>query len=184
MNPLTNDASGFLSHLSIKFKLVLLAGFGALILMVTSVYLLWHQYQTSYDARKVAIRQSVEIAASIVDWAYKQETSGQLTRAQAQAMATKAVNDARYSGKEYFWINDMDVRMVTHPFKPELNGKDVSTVKDPDGNAVFVQFVEAVKKDGSGYLSYLWPKPGEDKPVEKVSFVTGFQPWGWVIGSG
>jgi methyl-accepting chemotaxis protein len=184
MNPLTNDASGFLSHLSIKFKLVLLAGFGALILMVTSVYLLWHQYQTSYDARKVAIRQSVEIAASIVDWAYKQETSGQLTRAQAQAMATKAVNDARYSGKEYFWINDMDVRLVTHPFKPELNGKDVSTVKDPDGNAVFVQFVEAVKKDGSGYLSYLWPKPGEDKPVEKVSFVTGFQPWGWVIGSG
>jgi methyl-accepting chemotaxis protein len=78
----------------------------------------------------------------------------------------------------------MDVRLITHPFKPELNGQDVSAVKDPDGNAVFVRFVDTVKKDGAGYLSYLWPKPGMDQPVEKVSYVSGFKPWGWVIGSG
>jgi methyl-accepting chemotaxis protein len=120
----------------------------------------------------------------MVDYAYQQEKSGALTRTQAQAMAIKAVNDARYAGKEYFWINDMDVRLITHPFRPDLNGKDVRGVKDPDGNAVFVRFVDTVRADGSGYLSYLWPKPGFDKPVEKVSFVTGFKPWGWVIGSG
>jgi methyl-accepting chemotaxis protein len=173
-----------LSQLSIKWKLALLAGFGAVVLVALSSLLLWMQYQRSYDARKASIQQSVEVVRSIVESTYQQEVAGQLSHEQAQALAVKTVNDARYSGKEYFWINDMDVRLITHPFKPELNGKDVSGVKDPDGNAVFVRFVDTVKKDGSGYLSYLWPKPGQDTPVEKVSYVSGFKPWGWVIGSG
>ena len=184
MNTHTHSTEGLLSKFSIKWKLAMLAGFGALVLILLSSVLLWLQYQSSYEARKVAIKQSVEVVTSIVESTYKQESAGQLSREQAQTLAIKAVNDARYAGKEYFWINDMDVRLITHPFKPELNGKDVSGVKDPDGNAVFVRFVDTVKKDGAGYLSYLWPKPGMDKPVEKVSYVTGFKPWGWVIGSG
>jgi methyl-accepting chemotaxis protein len=107
-----------------------------------------------------------------------------MKRDEAQKLAIKLINEARYSGKEYFWINDMDARMITHPIKPELNGKDVSTVKDPEGNAVFVRFVNEVRKNKSGFVSYLWPKPGQDTPVEKVSYVTGFEPWGWVLGSG
>ncbi len=174
----------FLSRWSIKWKLSALVGFGALVLMLTAAFLLWLQYQSSYDARKDSIRQSVEIATSIVASIQQREANGQLTREQAQSLAAKMVNDARYAGKEYFWINDMNVRLITHPFKPELNGKDVSDVKDPDGNAVFVRFVDTVARDGSGYLSYLWPKPGLDSPVEKVSYVQGFKPWGWVIGSG
>jgi methyl-accepting chemotaxis protein len=184
LNTYVQSSDGLLSKLSIKWKLALLAGFGAVALVALSVMLLWLQYQSSYEARKVSIKQSVEVVRSIVESTYQQEVTGQLSHQQAQALAIKAVNDARYAGQEYFWINDMDVRLVTHPFKPELNGKDVSGVKDPDGNAVFVRFVDAVKKDGAGYLSYLWPKPGQDKPVEKVSFVAGFKPWGWVIGSG
>ena len=159
-----NSADSFLRNWSIKLKLATLAAFSAVVLVVLASYFLWQQYQNSYEARK----QGVEIASSIVDWAYRQESSGALTRAQAQALALQQVNDARYSGKEYFWINDMDVRLLTHPFRPDLMGKDVSTVKDPDGNAVFVRFVDTVRKDGSGYLSYLWPKPGQEQPVFSV----------------
>ncbi len=179
---ITSD--GLLGRLSIKWKLALLAGFGAVVLVTLSSLLLWMQYQSSYEARKTSIRQSVEVMQSIVESTYQQEVAGLISHEQAQAQAIKAVNDARYSGKEYFWINDMNVRLITHPFKPELNGKDVSGVKDPEGNAVFVRFVDTVRKSESGYLSYLWPKPGLDKPVEKVSYVSGFKPWGWVIGSG
>ena len=171
-------------NLSIKLKLAALTTFSTVVLIALSSFFLWQQYQNSYESRKVAIKQSVEIASSIVASAHQQETSGRMDRDQAQATAIRAVNDARYAGKEYFWINDMNVRLITHPFRPDLNGKDVSTIKDPQGNAVFVQFVDTVRKSGTGYLSYLWPKPGQDQPVEKVSFVEGFAPWGWVIGSG
>ena len=44
-----------------------------------------------------------------------------------------------------------------------------------------------MKKNGAGFVYYLWPLPGAPKdaaPVQKVSYVKGFDAWGWVIGSG
>ena len=56
-------------------------------------------------------------------------------------------------------------------------------MKDPVGNALFVGFVDVVKKQGAGFYSYLWPKPGFEQPVPKISFVKGFPSWGWIIGT-
>ena len=30
----------------------------------------------------------------------------------------------------------------------------------------------------------MWPRPGADAPVPKLSYVKGFAPWGWIIGTG
>jgi len=43
--------------------------------------------------------------------------------------------------KDYFWINDMHPRMVIHPYRTDLNGKDLSDYQDPNGKRVFVEFV-------------------------------------------
>jgi diguanylate cyclase (GGDEF)-like protein/PAS domain S-box-containing protein len=90
----------------------------------------------------------------------------------------------RYDGSEYFWINDLQPRMVMHPVMPELDGKDLSDFTDPNGKRLFVEFVDTVRKSGAGFVEYLWPKPGLTQPVPKISYVKGFSPWGWVIGSG
>jgi methyl-accepting chemotaxis protein len=74
--------------------------------------------------------------------------------------------------------------MVMHPFKPEMDGKDLSEFADPNGKKLFVEFAETVKAKQAGFVYYLWPKPGMSRPVLKVSYVSGFGPWGWVIGSG
>ena len=78
----------------------------------------------------------------------------------------------------------MQPKMVMHPIKPELDGRDLSGIKDPDGNLLFVDFVNMVKSNSAGNVPYLWPKPGSENPVQKISYVKGFKPWGWVIGSG
>src|SRR5256885_12551343 len=57
-------------------------------------------------------------------------------------------------------------------------------MKDPNGLHLFVAFVDMVKKDGAGYVDYLWPKPGSADPEPKRSYVKGFAPWGWIMGSG
>ncbi|HYS89830.1 MAG TPA: methyl-accepting chemotaxis protein, partial [Bradyrhizobium sp.] len=49
---------------------------------------------------------------------------------------------------------------------------------------LFVDFVNVVSKDGAGFVPYEWPKPGFDKPQPKLSYVAGFAPWGWVLGTG
>ncbi len=78
----------------------------------------------------------------------------------------------------------MQPRMIAHPIKPELEGRDLGEVKDPTGKRLFADFVAVVKEKGEGFSDYMWPKPGADAPVPKISYVRGFAPWGWVIGTG
>jgi methyl-accepting chemotaxis protein len=129
-------------------------------------------------------RQIVEAAHGVLVHYEAEARAGRLTQAQAQAAAIAVVKTLRYEGSEYFWINDMHPRMVMHPIRPDLDGKDLADNKDPTGKRLFVAFVDTVRKDGAGFVDYMWPKPGASDPVEKVSYVKGFAPWGWIIGSG
>jgi Methyl-accepting chemotaxis protein len=114
------------------------------------------------------------------------EKAGSLTRPEAQKRSLDMIQAMRYQDGNYLWVNDMQPRMVIHPTKPEMNGKDLSDFKDKNGIALFVEAVKTVRGHGSGYISYAWPKPGMDpnQAVPKLSFVKGFEPWGWVIGTG
>lgn len=134
-------------------------------------------------SRQDATRQHVEVAYGVLKWAHEQELAG-TSRENAQAMARKAISVMRYDQNEYFWINDMHPRVVMHPTKPELDGKDVGDVKDPNGLRLFSAFVDVVRKEGKGLVAYQWPRPGADEPVDKISYIIGFEPWGWVVGSG
>ena len=173
-----------LRRISVDNKLRLLTLLPLMILMAVAGFSLWRSYEDSVADRQTATRQTVEAASAIVQWAYSLETSGEVPRAKAQQMALAALKQARYSGKEYFWVNDMTPKMVMHPIEPELDGQDLTDNKDPDGTALFVKFVDTVRAQGAGFVSYRWPKPGEAEPVAKISYVQGFTPWGWVIGSG
>lgn len=171
-------------RLTIVAKLRILALTGILFLMAMAVWQGFDAHHRGYEARQKATRNAVELAYGMVAWAQGMESSGRLSRDAAQDLAKSALSTLRYSEREYFWINDMTPKVVMHPIKPELNGTDVSNMKDPNGLAIFVAFADKVRKDKEGFVPYLWPKPGQDKPVEKLSFVKGFAPWGWVIGSG
>jgi methyl-accepting chemotaxis protein len=147
-------------------------------------WLLTAQTHEAMQARMNSTRQLVEVARGIVSSAQAEEAAGAMNREQAQKLAIRQLQMLRYDDKEYFWINDMQPRMVMHPTKPDLNGKDLAGMKDPNGFAMFNAMTAVVRKDGKGFVAYQWPKPGNDKPVDKISFVQGFEPWGWVIGSG
>ncbi|NGZ26551.1 MAG: methyl-accepting chemotaxis protein [Magnetococcales bacterium] len=135
-------------------------------------------------SRKAKIQQLVDVAHSTLNHYYELEKKGTLSREDAQKAAMATVKILRYQEKDYFWINDMHPKMIMHPFKPELDGKDISGFKDPDGKHLFVAMVEEVRRQGQGFVDYRWPKPGLDHPVPKLSFVKGFEPWGWIIGTG
>jgi methyl-accepting chemotaxis protein len=97
----------------------------------------------------------------------------------------KSIVDAtRYGDSGYFWINDTNAVIVIHPIKPALNGKDMASYKDQNGKQIFSEFATVAKKDGEGFVDYVWPKPGFEKPQPKVSFVKLFKPYNWVIGTG
>jgi len=141
-------------------------------------------YGAVTEARALKTRDLVEAAHSILTHFEAQERTGRMDRATAQVTAIATVKALRYAGKEYFWINDMQPRMIMHAAKPQLDGTDLGEMRDPNGKALFREMVEAVKADGAGFVPYQWSKPGSDQPVDKISYVKGFAPWGWIIGSG
>jgi len=132
---------------------------------------------------KDLVKNTYAVMQSIYNAAHDSQKIGE---AQFKEDAKKEISALRYGsqGNDYFWINDMHPRMVMHPIKPALNGKDLSDYKDPDGKYLFNEFVKVCREKGEGFVDYMWPKPGFDKPVPKLSYVKLFKPWNWVVGTG
>lgn len=126
----------------------------------------------------------MDVAYDVIGGYYEKYLDNELSEDEAKAQAIDALRNLRFNDEDYFWINDLYPNMVMHPFKPELEGKSVKDNQDPTGKYFFREFVEVAKRDGEGFVSYMWPKPGFTEPVEKVSAVKLFKEWEWVVGSG
>ncbi len=100
--------------------------------------------------------------------------------------ALKDIAKFRYCGSNYVWVQDKDVKMVIHPIKPRLNGKDLKASKDEKGKHLFVEFDKLAKSTpAGGWVDYHWAKAGAEKATPKVSFVkTCSAKLGWIAGSG
>jgi methyl-accepting chemotaxis protein len=140
---------------------------------------------SSLDQQKqIELRHLGDVALGIIKEEHAAVQKGGVSDADAQKRAMARIGALRYGNNDYFWINDLHPKMVMHPIKPEMNGNDLSSYKDPNGKLLFVDFADTVKKSGSGFVPYEWPKPGFDKPQPKLSYVVGFAPWNWVVGTG
>jgi methyl-accepting chemotaxis protein len=137
-----------------------------------------------FDARSELVQSQTETGLALLQAYGAREASGELTREEAQEAALDAVRELRYLGDEYFWINDHTPTMVMHPINPALDGENLQGFEDPDGFRLFVGFVETVEAEGEGFVPYLWPKPGSEQPQPKISYVAGYEPWGWILGTG
>jgi methyl-accepting chemotaxis protein len=168
----------------ISFKLALIIGLSLVGMLVMGPIALYNMRAQMMADRQAKTQHMVDVGYGILTHFQKLESDGKMSKVDAQAAAMNAIRGLRYDKVEYFWINDMSPKMVMHPIKPELDGKELGEMKDPAGNRLFVGFVDVVKKDGAGFYSYLWPKPGFEQPVGKISYVKGFAPWGWIIGTG
>ncbi|WP_374673279.1 methyl-accepting chemotaxis protein [Ideonella sp.] len=150
------------------------------------VWQAWNEYQLDMEANEAGVRSRVETAHGVLRWAHAQETAGALDRAAAQRAALDVLRGMRFGlqGSGYFWVNDTQARMVMHPLQPALDGQDLSGRRDPRGQAIFVEFARTGRDGGEGFVRYQWPHREGDPPADKVSYVKGFAPWGWVVGSG
>ena len=174
----------WLDNCSIRTKVLLSVG-AAVVGMALSLALSLYSLNSELMAgRRLKVRQLDEAAYAVIERYYAEEQAGRLPEAEARRAALADIAAMRYGDGEYFWVNDMTPTMVMHPIKPELDGKFVGDMKTPDGAPLFRDMVDLVKRDNGGFYTYKWPKPGFGEPVRKVSYLKGFAPWGWVVGTG
>jgi methyl-accepting chemotaxis protein len=137
-----------------------------------------------YSEKNTQLHHNVDIVYNIIKSYSLESETGQLTENEAKNIALSRIKQLRYDEDNYFWINDLEPNMVMHPIKPQLDGKSLSENKDPNGKRLFVEMADVAKNKGSGYVEYMWPRPGYSEPVQKISYVKLHKEWGWVVGTG
>ncbi|OOV88838.1 methyl-accepting chemotaxis protein [Oceanospirillum linum] len=169
-------------HWPVARKLALLIGLLFATLTLVELNSLYRLYDELLTARKVQVQEQVQSAASLIE--HYQKQSAQLGDAEARKQALAAVASLRYGKNGYFWINDMQHKLVMHPIKADLIGKDMTDVRDPSGKLHWQEMIRVAKNQGEGFVDYTYLGPQFDAPEDKVSYVKGIPDWGWVIGSG
>jgi hypothetical protein len=91
-------------------------------------------------------------------------------------------------GRGYVFVNDLNCKVVIHPYTADIEGIDYSALPDEKKKKHIPAMVELCKQKTKGYINYYVPKYERDSnnppAALKVSYVRLFEPWGWIIGSG
>lgn len=139
------------------------------------------------DRKKEMISELTNTTWSLLeefDQEYKKQS---LSMEDAQKLAASRIRQIRYGheNKDYFWITDLHPIMIMHPYTSELIGSDLASYEDPNGKKLFVEAADLVANEGEGFIEYMWQwKDDSSRIVPKLSYVKGFEPWGWIIGTG
>lgn len=139
------------------------------------------------EQKKQTLIASTAVIGEILTYYERMASTGVMPLPKAQAEAIEQIRQLHYGpeGKDYFWINDLEPRMIMHPYRPDLEGADLSSFSDPAGKQLFREMVAVVRQTGAGFVEYHWQ--WQDNPTlvgPKLSHVQLFRPWGWIIGSG
>lgn len=119
-----------LSNLRITYRIYLLIALVAVGIGVIYAQSVAISSRDLFQERTDQTRRLVEASISLINNYVAEAQKDGVDLADAQKRALKRLASMRYDGKEYFWVQTMDSKMVMHPTKPEMNGTDISTIKD------------------------------------------------------
>jgi len=72
----------------------------------------------------------------------------------------------------YIFVFDMNGIDLVNPAFPNLEGRNLLDKKDTLGKYIVHEMYEVLKTKGSGWVDYMWPKPGESISTQKSAYVT------------
>ncbi len=174
----------YFSNLSVRRKLNLLTLLIALGVIALSVIAARMQYLDLTETRKTALKTQVELSYGILQHYHRLAGTGELSEDAAKSAALQALEVMRAESDAYYFnIYDTGYRLLMHPFRKDLVGKDMKDFRTDDGVRIYYDQVEAAKA-GGGFVNYRWAKPGSKGEVEKVAYAGLFAPWNWVVSSG
>ncbi len=178
--------------ISIKIKLILLVILPIIILTAVLTGLAIYQtYQLGRQevetargsmraSKETELKNYVDTAVSAIKPLYEKAAADDKA---AQEQARVILRQLGYGKDGYFFAYLPDgTNLVLRP-KPELEGKNLSSLKDTNGVFYVREMIEQAKR-GGGYVEYIFDKPSKKKAVPKLSYAAGLEKWQWMIGTG
>ena len=183
----------FVKHVNTKMKLSFRTKlYLPLVLswLCLSVMAILHVYESNtqrLEERKIALRFATDVGMSTVKEYAELASSGAMSVAEAQQQALKRLKSMRYGKDGYYTVVDSAPKMLMHPVKAELIGKDLSDFKDTNGTYLYRNVAAIAKASGEGWVEYVWPKPGnpdQQQVFPKGAYVLTYKPWDWTFMTG
>lgn len=89
---------------------------------------------------------------------------------QAKALEMFTNGEGGFKEKDlYVFCGGPDGNFTAHP---KLVGKSLKDLKDKNGKGIGEEVYGVAEEGTISEVSYMWPRPGEEEPVEKLAFVT------------
>ena len=175
-----------LSNYSLAWKLRGVMILTALALVSLAVTNLVSLRETMTNDRKVSLQYVVDQSVSVIDQFAQKAKSGELSQEEAQKQALSVLASQRYDNGNYvFVLGQTNDQTIMHPTAPQLNGKRLDTVKDPNGDPILRYLVQAAsKRPAGGFVNYVWEKPSTKQVAPKISYARETNDWGWVVATG
>ena len=72
----------------------------------------------------------------------------------------------------YIFVIDTNGFELVNPAFPNLEGRKLLDLKDTAGKYLNKEMIRLIQTKGSGWVDYMWPKPGESVSARKSAFVS------------
>ena len=184
---MTNKSTIF-SSAGFFFRIILPTLLAITLFIISIFFFIIPSFKTNMiDRKKEMIQELTNSAWSILVRNERRQKDGLISKDLAQKQSLELIQSLRYGQekKDYFWVTDMSPKMLMHPYRAELNNSDISSYSDHNGKKLFMEAVQIVQNQHDGYIEYMWQwKDDPSLIVPKLSYVKGFEPWGWIIGTG
>lgn len=72
----------------------------------------------------------------------------------------------------YVFVIDTNGIDLVNPGFPNLEGRNIMDLKDTHGKLLIREMFNVVRASGSGWVDYMWPKPGESVSTQKSTYVS------------
>ncbi|PVB61887.1 cache domain-containing protein [Labrenzia sp. 011] len=145
-------------------------------------YDLWSLRTILYGERTAKTQTVVEITNSVLKYFHQLETSGELSREEAQEWARNVVRAINFDGNNYAFVQDYDATRIVSANKA-TEGTSAWDSQDKTGKYHMREIID-VARNGGGVVTYMWNRKGEDALIPKSTWSEAFEPWGWVIATG
>ncbi len=91
-----------------------------------------------------------------------------------------------FNGFTYVFVDDIAMVSLVNGPRPQLEGRTVMDLKDASGRAFHREWVKLLETQDSAWVSYLWPRPGDHRPVRKWTYIKKVSSGGrtLVVGAG
>jgi methyl-accepting chemotaxis protein len=172
-----------LNNLKITPKLGILVGvilFGLCVAGALANHLMQREM---LDARLDQVHSIVDVARNMAIGLQKQVDAGQLTKEAALAEFSRRANTMTYdNGAGYLFGTTYDGITVLSPDPKQIGTNRMDLVVN--GRMISRELLDGVRAQGDVLLTYEYIRPGEDKPVRKISYAAAIPGWNMFVGTG